>query len=769
MSQFCLRFVLGLVCIAKVALAQLNVLTYHYDNLRTGLNPSETVLTTANVTQNTFGLLYTLPVDGAVYAQPLCVTGVTIPRKGVHNVLYIVTENNSVYAFDANNNTGANASPLWMVNLGPAVPSGDTGSGDLQPLVGITATPVIRLTGSGTGYIYVISKTKESDGMGGYNYVQRLHALNITNGAEPIVGPKVIQATVYGTGDGSDGHGHVAFNPLIQHCRPALLNYVNGSTNLIVLAWASHGDSGPYHGWVMAYDSSSLRQVSVLNLTPNALTDPSGYPIAAGGVWQGGGGLATDGTSIYFATGNGTFDPSTSAYGDAVVRVSPTLAIQDYYAPSTQQTLDDNDADVGSGGVMLLPNDPTYNPTATLMVQAGKDGTLHILNTQNLGHYNSTEDHIWGEFPGTMGGVWGNPAYFRGTIYYGPSNENLITFKISHGAWVGTGPQSYSPNGFGYPGPTPSVSSNGNYNGIVWAVDGSHYVGSGIDGPAQLWAYDATNVTKTLYSSASSGGRDIMGTAVKFVTPLVDGGKVFVGTQSEVDVFGLGQFCANPVIGTASGSYASPISVTVTDATPGEKMYYTLDGTTPTQSSTPYMGPIAISADATLQIKAYATGYGPSGISSANYLIAPVTGTGTGLTGSYYSNMTLSGSPTVTEVDPTVNFDWNGNPPVTGVPGLEWSGTWTGEVQATGTTNYTFYTNSDDGVRLFVNGNEIINDWSDHGSTLDTSTVVPMVAGQKYTITVQYYQDQGGSLLQLYWSSPGLPMEIIPETQLYNP
>ena len=762
------RALLCVACIATHAYAQVDVLTYHYDNFRTGLNPSEKALTPKAVSQDTFGLLFTLPVDGAVYAQPLLVTGVHISNKGIHNVLYVATENNSVYAFDANSNTGENALPLWTVNLGPPVPWEDVGAGDIRPVYGITSTPVIHLTGPGAGYIYVIAKTKESNGKGGYVYVQRLHALNIADGGEVKAGPTEISASVPGVGDGNDGSGHVPFNTLIEHNRAALLYFNNGTTNLIVSAWASHGDMGPYHGWVLTFDADSLKMVSAFNTTPNALTAVSGYPIAGGGVWQGGGGVATDGKSLYFATGNGTFDPSTQGYGDSILKMSPQLTVQDYFAPYTQQHLDDSDLDLGSGGVMLLPNDPTYNPSLPLMVQAGKDGTLHILTTTNLGQYDPMPpDHIWGEITGAMFGIWGNPAYFRGAMFFGPEDDPIVGFKISHGSWVGTGVQGQTDNRFSYPGPTPSVSSNGPNDGIVWAVDGSHYVGSSIEGPAQLWAYDATNLAKTLYSSANTEGRDVMGTAVKFVTPLVDGGKVYVGTQNEVDVFGIGRFCANPVIQTPSGDYPKPITVTVTDATPSSKMYYTLDGTTPTETSSRYTGPISVSTSSKLQIKAFAPGLGSSAAVTAYYLIAPVIGTGTGLTGNYYGNMTMTDAPTIVEVDPTINFDWAGLSPVAGVPGTDWSATWTGIIQAPTTGNYTFYTNADDGVRLFVNGNEIINDWMNQSANQKTSAPVAMVAGQTYPIEIEYFQAGGASLLQLSWSTTGMPMQVIPKTQLY--
>jgi hypothetical protein len=743
------------------------MLTYQDNIARTGVNNQEHILTPTSVSQTSFGLLYTLPVDGAVYAQPLSVAGVTIPGKGRHNVIYVATEHDSVYAFDANSNVGINAKPLWHVNLGPSVPNGDVGTGDIQPEIGITGTPVIRLTGPGKGELYVLAKTKQTSSNGSVQYVQSLHALDITNGAEALGGPTVIQAVVNGVGDGNDGKGHVPFNSLIQSNRPALMYFANGATHLIVIGWASHGDNGPYHGWVMTYNADTLKQVSVFNTTPNALTDPSGYPIAAGGVWQGGGGIASDGTSLFFATGNGTFDPTTHAYGDSVLRMSPSLQLEDYFSPLNEQSLDDSDGDLGSGGVLLLPNDPSHNPTATLMVQVGKDGTLHLINRANLGQFNSTSDQIVAEFQNVMGGVWGNPAYFNGTVYYGPSDGPLTIFGISAGTLQGTGAQATSNNSFGYPGPTPTVSANGTAGGIVWAVDTSLYNGSGNNGPAQLWAYDATNLN-TLYSSANSGGRDVMGVPTKFSVPLVEGGKVFVGTMTEVDVFGIGRFTANPVITTASGSYTNQVVVNVTEATVGAKLYYTLDGSEPTQNSAPLNGSVTLNSNATFQVKAFTTGYGPSGVASAYYQINPVTGTGNGLTGDYYNNLNLTAPITATETDPTLNFNWNGNSPITGVAGTNWSAKWVGYIQPYSTTNYTFYTTSDDGARLFINGVEVINAWNYQAATTYASTPIALTGGQKYTIEVDYFQGGGASSLVLSWSSPGLPMQVVPQSQLYT-
>jgi len=764
------RFVLAAMAATGISVAQVNVLTWQDNNARTGLNPLEHVFTPKTVSQSTFGLLYKLPVDGAVYAQPLSAAGVDIPGKGIRNVVYVVTENDSAYAFDANYSASVAGATLWKDNFGPAVSDEDVLSDDLQPIIGITSTPVIRLTGVGVGYLYVVTKAKEPDGEGGSYFVQRLHALDLATGAESLGGPVVIQASVSGAGDGSDGNGHVPFNALLQNQRPALLNFTEGNTDLIVIAWASHGDHGPYHGWVMTYDATNLHQVSVFNDTPNARSAVGGgFPVAGGGIWQSGGGVASDGKSLYLVTGNGTFEPSAGAWGDSVIKMTPELNVLDYFTPHDQDRMNDRDADLGSSGVLLIPNDPVYNPTKSLMVQADKDGTLHLINRLDLGWYNPTTDQIAGEFAAPMHGVWGNPAYYQGSIFYGPIYEPIVRFGIANGALVGSGFQSSTAKTFSYPGPTPTISSNGATGGIVWAVDSSQYVGSANPGPAQLWAFDASNLRNLLYSSEYTQRRDVMGTGVKFSVPLVEGGRVFVGTQSEIDVFGLSKYTADPVIGVKSGTYSKGFSVTVTDATPNAKLYYTLDGSLPTQRSTLYSGPVVISADTTLQVKAFETGFGPSGIAETYYLIAPVTGTGNGLTGDYYNNSGSTGSPVASEVAPTVNFDWDLASPAPGVLTTGWSGVWTGHVQATGTTNYTFSLTSIGGARVWVNNVEIINHWTDHDQTTDVAqTAIPMVAGKSYTIKVAYYQGAGGSRLQLYWASPGLPAEIVPESQLYD-
>jgi hypothetical protein len=775
---------------ATLSLSQVSVTTYHNDTQRTGLNSLETTLTPSNVNPNSFGLLFSLPVDGFVYAQPLYLPSVSIPGKGTHNVLYIATEHNSVYAFDADSNQGSNAQPLWHVNLGPSVPNGDTGSGDIYPEIGITGTPVILPAVQGvrgsTATIYLVSKTKTFDANGNPVYTQKLHALDATTGAEKLNGPVTIQASVPGVGDGTDGTGHVPFNALIQHNRSALLalgapvlsgggssssNIVLpplGATPTIYMAFASHGDNGPYHGWLFGYNANTLAQTAVVNTTPNAKTDPSGYPLAAGGIWQSGGGIASDGSNIFLATGNGTFNPSNGSYGDSILRITtPGLNIADYFTPADQQTLDDYDEDLGSGAVMLLPSSVGSSTYPSLLVQCGKEGSIYLVNRNSLGK-NGTTDHVVQELPYTMGGIWGAPAYFNGNIYYGPIYGSLLAFPIANASFTNNGAAAWSPTYYGYPGPTPSVSANGTNNGIVWALQND---GSGPNGTAVLHAYLASNIGTELYNSSATNGRDLLGGLVKFSTPTIANGKVYCGNAYSVSVLGLGKWAATPTVTPASGNYPNSVTVTVTDSTPNAVVYYTTDGSTPTQSSNAYSGPVTFNSSLTFTAKAFAPGYGPSAQTQDNYQINAVIGNGTGLLGNYYNNYTdpsqpLPGTPTNSELDPLINFNWNGGSPIAGVGGDNWAAEWKGQVQAETSSTYTFSTYSDDGVRVWVNGQEIINDWTYHAPTWDSGTIT-LTGGQKYSIVIDYFQGGGGSLLQLDWSAPGMPFQLVPTTQLY--
>lgn len=361
------------LAMAAPAIAQVNVTTFHNDNARDGLNSAETILAPSTVNPGLFGLLFKVPVDGDVFAQPLYLSNFTI-NGASHDVLYVATSNNSVYAFDADSNTGANANPLWKVNLGTPCPP----SGNIYSTTGIVGTPVISLTNNA---IYVVAATLDASG----NWVKSIHALDLTTGAELFGGPMVIQAVVNGKGDGNDGAGHVPFNPQIQNERSALLlgrmKYVspNGKVtyrDTVYIAFASYGDQGPYHGWVIAYDALTLQQVAVWNSTPNAKTWPSGYPIAAGGIWMSGYGPASDGRFVYFMTGNGGFDPADQSYGDSIVQMETKngLAVGNYFTPSDEHSLDDADEDLGSGGLMLLPNSVGSVKHPDLLVERVRTG-----------------------------------------------------------------------------------------------------------------------------------------------------------------------------------------------------------------------------------------------------------------------------------------------------------------------------------------------------------------------------------------------------------
>ena len=394
---------LALLCAATSIHAQ--VTTQHNDNGRTGQNLNETVLNLTNVNANQFGQLFSQTLDGYVYAQPLYLPNVNIPGQGTHNVVYVATEHDSVYAFDAD----ANLPSLWHTSfINPAkgittLSSTDVGCSDLVPEIGITGTPVIDTT---TGTLYVVSNTKQNG-----KFFQQLHALDITTGTEKFGGPALINAKVKGTGDGSV-NGYVHFDPLKNNQRPGLL-LQNGS---VYIGWASHCDVGPYHGWVMSYDSQSLKQNGVWNSTPNA---------GLGGFWSGGSGIAADsGNNLYVASGNGMFDVNTGGrdYGDSIIKLSPPInerfKVADYFTPYDQGSLYNGDVDLGSGGVLLLPDQVGAYPH--LLVESGKEGTIYLISRDNMGHYNpNNNNQIVQSLNTAIGGIWGMPAWWKNNIYFG--------------------------------------------------------------------------------------------------------------------------------------------------------------------------------------------------------------------------------------------------------------------------------------------------------------------------------------------------------------
>ena len=520
------------------------VLTYHYDSTRAGVNTYETMLTTSNVNSTTFGKKFTLPVVGAVYAQPLYVPNVAIPGMGTHNVLYVATANDSLYAFDADSNTGDNAAPLWQVSMidmahgaasrATVVYSSDLGCPDISPTYGITSTPVIDLT---TGTIYLVANSIEN----GEN-IYRLHALDITSGAEKSGSPVVITASVTGTGDGSVA-GILTFDPT-HHLNRAALLLTGGN---VYIGFGSHCDSSPWHGWLFSYNGASLAQNGVFVTTPNG---------GMGGIWMSGSGVAADASgNLYLATGNGTFDttnvPATEL-GDSIIKLKASnLALLDYFTPYNQLNMDNGDLDLGSGGVLLLGNQGGSYPN--LLLESGKTGSLYLINSAQMtagnSHYCSvscgnTDPEIVQEVQNTNNGMWSSLSYWNNNVYLwgageGSSVDYLKAFSLTNGV-LSTAPTSKSANTIGFPGATPVVSSNGSTNGIVWAIDSSQNGTDGASsGAAVLHAYNATNLSQEFYNSTqAAGNRDQAGDAVKFTVPVVINGKVYVGTSSEVDVYG---------------------------------------------------------------------------------------------------------------------------------------------------------------------------------------------------------------------------------------
>jgi hypothetical protein len=504
--------------------SSIDVTTYHYDNLRTGQNLNETTLTPANVNQAKFGKLGELMVDGKVDGQPLYLSQVAIPGVGTKNVLYVVTEHGSVFAFDADNVSGTSAKPLWQIStqLPGEGPSDNRSCSQVAPEIGITSTPVIDRT---RGAIYVVAVSKNASG----NYLHRLHALDITSGKELFGGPMTITAAVAGNGAGSV-NGTVTFDPAQYNERPGLLE-LNGT---IFTTWGSHCDIGAYTSWIMAFSADTLKQTYVLNLVPNG---------SDGGTWMSGAAPAADAAgNIYFIIGNGTFDtalttsgfPSQGNCGNCYVKVSSTkpLTLLDYFTPLNTVAESNVDQDLGSGGPLLLPDvTDASGKTRHLAVGSGKDAMIYVLDRDDMGKFSSTQNKIYQQISGQLGGgEFGKPSYFNGFVYYGAVNDAVKAFPITAGK-LATSPSSKTSVVFAYPGATPAISANAANNGILWVVENG--------GTAVLHAYDATNLTTELYNSNQAAAARDQFAGNKFITPTIVNGKVFVGTPNSVAVFGL--------------------------------------------------------------------------------------------------------------------------------------------------------------------------------------------------------------------------------------
>jgi outer membrane protein assembly factor BamB len=506
-----------------------DVTTYHFDNARDGLNAAETILTPSNVNSTQFGKIGFDTVDGVVDAQPLYVANLTV-NGALHNVLYIATEHDSVYAFDADTGT-----QLWKTSVlgtGEST-SDDHGCGQITPEIGITSTPVIDRHQGADGTLFAVGMSKDGSG----NYHQRFHALDLTTGAEISGSPTEISASYPSSGPNSQ-NGNVVF-AAGQYAERAALLLLNGN---IYLTWTSHCDAPPFNGWVMSYSETTLKQTQVLNVTPNG---------EAGAIWMSGDGPAADSSgNIYFLDANGTFDlgfdssgfPTMGDFGNGIIKLSlnstGTLVVADFFEPYNTDSESNGDIDLGSGGELLLPDLTDASGKARqLIVGAGKDQHIYLGDRNNLGKFNSmTADNsnLYQDVSGALSGaVSSMPAYFNGVIYYAAVGDTLKAFPLTNAKLAAT-PSSQSATTFAYPGATPSVSANGNQNGIVWALE------SNSRSPEVLHAYDATNLGKELYnSSQASGGRDSFGNGNKFMTPMIVNGKVYAGTATGVAIFGL--------------------------------------------------------------------------------------------------------------------------------------------------------------------------------------------------------------------------------------
>jgi hypothetical protein len=506
--------------VGAVAQIGTDVLTYKNDLNRSGQNLTESTLTPATVVSSTFGLLRVLPVDGKVDAQPLYVSQLSV-AGAVHNVVVAATEHDSVYAFDAD--TGA---VLWKVSLlGSGETLSDTrGCNQVTPEIGITSTPVIDRSAGAHGTVFVVAMSKDATAA----YHQRLHALDLTTGAELLGGPTEISAA-YPT----SGGGTTTFSAGQYEERAALL-LTNGT---IYTSWTSHCDITPYSGWIIAYAESTLTRSAVLNVGPNGNAGPA--------IWMSGGGPAADAAgNLFLLTANGAFEttldangfPQNQDFGNSFLKLATsggTLTVADYFTMSNEVAESAADRDLGSGGELLLPDMKDSAGTVRhLVVGAGKDGNIYVVDRDAMGKFNATSNAIWQQLNGVLpGGIWSTPAYFKGMVYYGDSGATLKSFAMTNAKFANT-PQSQSPSQFIFPGTAPSVSANGSANGIVWAHENSNL--------AVLHAYDAANLATELYNSnQAANNRDHFGAGNKFITPTIADGKVFVGTTNGVAVFGL--------------------------------------------------------------------------------------------------------------------------------------------------------------------------------------------------------------------------------------
>lgn len=733
---------------------QVDVLTQRYDNARSGANLRETLLNPSNVNAKGFGKLFSRDVDGEIYAQPLIVSKLRMPGKGVRSVVFVATQHNSVYAFDAQNPEAQD--PFWQVQLGPPVPVADVGQAcgtysDFSREIGITGTPVIDKVSQ---TLYVVARTKTSDG----RYHQKLHALDIRTGKDRLGSPREIQASVPGTGKGS-AKGKLAFDPKIHNQRPALLLHQGA----VYISWAAHCDTGPYHGWIIGYDARTLKQTTAFCTTPNG---------EGAGIWQSGVGPVVDETGhIYVINGNGSVDTDKPAlrkteFGSSFLKLrvqAGKLSVADWFTPYNYTSLNEADLDTGSTSVILVPGTP-------LLIAGSKAGVMYVLNRDRMGGFNMFADsQIVQRFPASPGFMYSTPIYWhregsRPWIYSWGVDDRLKAFEAEE-TRINPSPVSQSTAAISSPRPGGflSLSANGfdPQSGVLWALqpveNANQKVTSGI-----LRAFDAGDLSRELWNSNASGTRDDVGLFAKFCVPTVANGRVYAASFSnQLHVFGLNPRpqALPPTIASRSQTIRDFVTLDTEQA--GGTVRYTLDGSNPTGRSPRYRTPFKPERSGDLKARTFAPGMLPSAITTTRITDPGTVGTGNGLLGSYFANTDLSGNA-VQQLDGEINNPTR--PP--GIPGDNWSARWEGEVQATHSGLFTFHTHADDGIRLWINGQQLINQWLIRGSTEDTASI-QLEAGQRYAIKVEYFQAVLGQDCRLFWTPPGQFKEIIPQSQLY--
>jgi uncharacterized repeat protein (TIGR03806 family) len=759
----------------SVARAEVAVLTEHNNLSHTGANLDEKVLNTSNVNTNSFGLLYSRPVDDQIYSQPLIMTNVDVPGKGVRNLVILTTVNNSVYAYDADD--ASVAEPYWTTSfnhLPDVVPPNHNDmsaigacGGNYQDYAGncgITATPVID---PATGTIYVVARTKEF----GTNYVYRLHALDIRTGKERPNSPVIITATYPGTGAGSKS-GVITFDPVKQNQRTALV-LVKG---VVYITWSSFCDLSPYHGWIIGYGASTLKQEVVYNDSPNG---------NQAGLWMSGEGISADEEgNLYFSTGNGSVgvpgNPrDTINRGESFLKLKRNgsrFEVASWFTPGNYDYLERGDVDLGSAGFLLIPG-------TTLAFSGGKEGVGYLVDRDNMGgltysdkdtnclqSFRLSADQIhggmvWWDCPsGSFGYMWPASTYLQQYQFDRATNRFVQPASA----------KSATPAPSGQPGGFLAISADGNQagSGVLWGIhqligDANHTVQPGF-----LHAYDAQNIGHELWNSEQIPSRDHVVSFAKFVPPTVANGRLYLATFSgQMNVYGLaGGWAAAPEILPSGGTFTNSATVTLTSGTPKATIYYTTDESVPTTNSTLYTAPIQLTNTTIIKAKAFKAGFVDSGVTVTTLVNSSALGNGLGLRGEYFSNQAKSftnpPTPTLTRTDAVVNFDWGNGSPAPEISADNFTVRWTGSVQPLLSGNYMFYTHTDDGCRLWINGRLIINSWRNYTGSEQSGTFA-MIGQQRYNLRMEYYENVGGARASLSWESPTMAKQIIPQTQLY--